>query len=150
MTFQPGHSGNPIGRPKGIVDRRLKLRGLLEDHADEIIEKLVELAKAGDSNALRLCVDRLLPRVKPDNGIYFELPEGRLDTGDNMLQIAYDITQAVTAGQFTLQEAFKFSNYLKQQRRLIEDAEEQKKEELDREARRIAWAERYNVENQEN
>lgn len=49
----------------------------------------------------------------------------------------------VTSGQFTLQEAFKFSNFLKQQRRLIEDAEEQKKEELDREARRIAWAERY-------
>ena len=146
MTFQPNQSGNPSGRPKGIIDKRIKLRGLLESHADEIIEKLIELAKAGDSNALRLCIERLLPRVKPDEGIYFDLPEGRLDTGDNMLQIAHDLTQAVVSGQFTLQEAFKFSNFINLQRRLVETAEHQQQNELVREERQKEWAARYNEE----
>ena len=146
MTFQPNQSGNPNGRPKGIIDKRTKLRGLLESHADEIIEKLIELAKAGDSNALRLCIERLLPRAKPDEGIYFDLPEGRLDTGDNMLRIAHDLTQAVVTGQFTLQEAFKFSNFINLQRRHVENAEQQQQNELEREERQKAWAARYKEE----
>ena len=35
MTFQSGQSGNPSGRPKGIIDKRAKLREKLESHADE-------------------------------------------------------------------------------------------------------------------
>lgn len=77
-SIKPLQSGNPIGRPKGIVDKRAKFRSLLEEHAEEIIGKLVALAKIGDSTALRLCIERLLPRVKPDDGIYFDLPEGRV------------------------------------------------------------------------
>src|SRR3990167_9567009 len=69
MTFKPGESGNPTGRPKGIIDKRSELRSLLETHAKEIIEKLIERAKIGDDVAMRLCVDRLIPRVKPDGGI---------------------------------------------------------------------------------
>lgn len=44
MTFQSGQSGNPNGRPKGIVDKRVILHSLLELHANELIEKLVTLA----------------------------------------------------------------------------------------------------------
>src|SRR3990167_10364259 len=121
MTFKPGESGNPTGRPKGIIDKRSELRSLLETHAKEIIEKLIERAKIGDDVAMRLCVDRLIPRVKPDEGINFELPEGRLDTGDNMLQIANDLTKAVASGQLTLEEADKFTDFLRHQRRLIEE-----------------------------
>src|SRR3990167_1659582 len=108
MTFQAGQSGNPSGRPKGIIDKRIELRGLLESHAKDLIAKLVELAKAGEPTALRLCVERLLPRIKPDNNIYFELPDGRLDTGDNMLKSAQDITSAVAAGELSIEEAEKF------------------------------------------
>ncbi len=146
MTFQPGQSGNPNGRPKGIVDKRIKLRELLESHADEIIEKLIELAKAGDSNALRLCIERLLPRVKPDESVTFELPEGRLDTGDNMLQITHDLTAAVASGHFSLREAFKFFNFLNLQRRHIQNVEQQIQDELDREERRKHWEERHKKE----
>ena len=129
MTFKPGESGNPTGRPKGIIDKRSELRSLLETHAKEIIEKLIERAKIGDDVAMRLCVDRLIPRVKPDEGINFELPEGRLDTGDNMLQIANDLTKAVASGQLTLEEADKFTDFLRHQRRLIEEAERKKENE---------------------
>lgn len=66
MTFQSGQSGNPNGRPKGIVDKRVKLRQLLEPHAERLIEKVVELALAGDISALKICIDRLIPRLKDD------------------------------------------------------------------------------------
>lgn len=123
MTFKPGQSGCPSGRPKGIADRRSELRSLLEPHANDLVEKLVELAKKGEPTALRLVIERLLPRIKPDNSITFELPEGRLDTPDNMLQIAEDITRAVAAGQLSLEEAQKFTAFIVQQRRIIRDAD---------------------------
>jgi len=122
MTFQTGQSGNPNGRPKGIVDKRAELRGLLEPHAKEIVEKLIECAKAGDPAALRLCIERLIPRVKPDSGITFDLPEGQIDNGDNMLKIANDVTAAVASGLLTIEEAEKFTEFLKHQRWLIDEA----------------------------
>ena len=64
MTFRKGESGNPQGRPKGLPDRRTKLRGLLEPHAQELVAKAVELAKAGDTTALRLCLECLIPPIK--------------------------------------------------------------------------------------
>lgn len=135
MTFQPGKSGNPTGRPKGVADKRTKLRGLLEVHAEEIISKLAELAKSGDPNALRLCVERLLPKVRLEDNIYFELPEGRLDDYDNMLLITQDLTQAVVSGQLTIEEAHKFTHFLNRQRRETEVLERQKREEIRREER---------------
>ena len=139
MTFMPGQSGNPNGRPKGIVDKRAEMRGLLEPHAKEIVEKLVGMAKTGDPTALRLCIERLMPRVKQEEGITFELPEGRLDSGDNMLQIAQDLTKAVALGQMTIEEAGKFNDFLKSQRWLIKSAEDKKKDEIESEERRKYW-----------
>ncbi len=139
MTFKAGQSGNPSGRPKGIVDKRAELRGLLEPHASEIIGWLIERAKAGDVAALRLCVERLIPRVKDDDGITFDLPSGRIDAGDNMLEITNRITEAVVAGQFTIQEAERFNDFLKGQRRLIEAAERKKEEEV----RDAEWKSRW-------
>mgnify|MGYP000128355376 CR=1 FL=1 len=146
MTFQPGQSGNPNGRPKGIVDKRAELRGLLEPHAKEIVEKLIETAKASDPTALRLCVERLIPRVKPDTGISFELPEGRIDSGDNMLEIANRVTEAVACGLLTIDEAEKFTEFLKHQRWLVEEAERKQNDEIEREERRKYWEERRKAE----
>jgi len=76
-----------------------------------------------------LCVERLIPRIKPDQGINFDLPEGRIDTGDNMLQIANDVTAAVACGLMTIEEAEKFTDFLKHQRWLIDEAKRKKKDE---------------------
>ena len=59
--FKPGKSGNPKGRPKGARDKRTELRSLLEPHSKELVEKVVELAIGGDTTALRLCLERLIP-----------------------------------------------------------------------------------------
>ena len=62
--FKPGVSGNPKGRPKGARDKRTELRSLLEPHAKDLVEKVVELAKGGDTTAIRLCLERLIPPIR--------------------------------------------------------------------------------------
>lgn len=67
MTFQHGESGNPAGRPKGIPDKRTKLRALFEPHAEALVAKAVELALEGDRGALKMCLDRLVPPYRTED-----------------------------------------------------------------------------------
>ena len=61
--FQKGKSGNPAGKPKGALNKRPPLSKLLEPHAKALVAKMLELALAGDSVALRLCIERLIPKA---------------------------------------------------------------------------------------
>jgi hypothetical protein len=49
-------------------------RGVAEGEGEALTRKAIELAKAGDMQALRLCLDRLVPPRK-DNPVAFDLPE---------------------------------------------------------------------------
>lgn len=62
--FMKGQSGNPAGRPKGIPDKRTQMRELFEPHAEALIDKAVQLALAGDTTALRMCLERIIPPMK--------------------------------------------------------------------------------------
>src|SRR5262249_46653652 len=74
MHFEKGQSGNPTGRPRGARNRMTMLmQELLEEDAEAIARKLIELAKDGDIAALRMCLDRLAPARKGE-AIAFELP----------------------------------------------------------------------------
>jgi uncharacterized protein DUF5681 len=65
MTFKKGQSGNPEGRPPGSRNKAtLLIEQLLDNDAKSIVEKAIELAKAGDGTALRLCLDRIVPARK--------------------------------------------------------------------------------------
>src|SRR3954452_2997748 len=65
-TEQPARPGtfrpcNP-GRPAGARNRAtLAALALLEGEAEALTRRCVELALAGDTTALRLCLERLLP-----------------------------------------------------------------------------------------
>ena len=67
--FSKGRSGNPKGRPKGIEDKRVALRALLEPHAPKLVAMAVKKAMKGDTTALRICLDRLIPPVKARNEV---------------------------------------------------------------------------------
>ena len=57
--------GNP-GRPKGARNRAtVAAEALLDQEAEALARKAIELALAGDSVALRLCLDRILPPKRP-------------------------------------------------------------------------------------
>ena len=50
-------------RPKGARNRAtLAAETLLDGEAEALTRKAVELALAGDTTALRLCLERVLPR----------------------------------------------------------------------------------------
>ncbi len=67
MGFKKGESGNPDGRPLGSKDKRTELRALLQPHAEDLVNKVVEKALEGDTTALRLCLDRLIPPYRAGN-----------------------------------------------------------------------------------
>jgi Family of unknown function (DUF5681) len=73
--FEPGQSGNPSGRPKGARNKAtVVIEALLEDKAEPLTRKLIELALGGNMAALRLCFGRLLP-PRRDHGVAFDLPK---------------------------------------------------------------------------
>ena len=47
---------------------------LLDGEAEELTRKCIELAKAGDGTALRLCIERIIPPLR-DRAIHFDLPK---------------------------------------------------------------------------
>ena len=67
--FRRGESGNKNGRPKGIVDSRVRLRELFMPHAEDLIKKAVEMALEGDTAAMRLCFDRSIPPIRSESEI---------------------------------------------------------------------------------
>ena len=75
--FNRGTSGNPSGRPTGSRNKATSLlEELLEGEGKQLIQKAIELALAGDTHALRLCLDRLVPPRK-DRLVHFDLPPAR-------------------------------------------------------------------------
>ena len=61
--FQPGVSGNPKGKPKDKTPATLLRKAIVVD-MPEIILKLVEQAKNGDTAAAKILLDRCCPALK--------------------------------------------------------------------------------------
>jgi hypothetical protein len=97
--FRPGQSGNPTGRPRGARHRAtLAAEALLDGEAEALTRKAIEKAKEGDSVALRLCLDRILPPRK-DRPLRITLPA--LASASDATNALAAITAAVAAGEIT-------------------------------------------------
>jgi hypothetical protein len=72
--FVPGQSGNPAGRAAGSRNKAtLAIDALLDGEGEALTRKAIELAKAGDMQALKLCMDRIVP-PRRDRPLNFALP----------------------------------------------------------------------------
>lgn len=116
--FKPGQSGNPAGKAKGTRNHTTRaLEALLDGEAAALTRKAIELAQDGDTVALRLCLDRLLPPRK-DRPITFDLPP--VETADDLPKATGAIVSAVAAGELTPSEAAEISKTLDVHVRAIE------------------------------
>ncbi len=102
MTFVKGQSGNPAGRPPGARNRAtLIAEGLFEQEGEALARKAIERALGGDLGALRLCLDRLMPRGR-SRPVRFPLP--RITGAADVPAAVAAILEGVSAGELAPSE----------------------------------------------
>lgn len=103
MKYKPGQSGNPHGKPKGTLNNKTRWLQLLESHADELVEKAIELAESGDTNILRFCLERIIPKAK-DNFINLSLPK-ELNKSATLQEVSNTIFRDMADQKITPEQA---------------------------------------------
>jgi hypothetical protein len=67
-SFKKGQSGNPNGRPKKIPELNKLLSEIDEQDYQAVINKLVAKAKAGDTRAAEVILERAFGKAKDNEG----------------------------------------------------------------------------------
>ena len=116
--WKKGFSGNPNGRAAGSRNRAtLAIEALLEGEGEALTRKAIELAKAGDMQALRLCMDRLAPPRK-DSPVAFDLPE--IKTLNDAVPAMGALVKAVGRGELTPAEAAELTKMVQAFAKIVE------------------------------
>ena len=119
--FERGKSGNPNGRPKGSRNRAtLAVEALIEGKAEELANKALELALAGDSTLLRALLNNVAPRRR-DRTVEFELP--KITTAAEACAASAAVLVACADGILTPSEAREFQELITKHVCIIEVAE---------------------------
>ena len=101
--FQRGNSGRPAGSKNRTTQL---LEQLAEGEAEQIIQKVLEKAKAGDDACLRMLMDRLWP---PRKGQPVKLNSPPLKTSADVLNAIRMLWSAIADGHLTPDEASALS-----------------------------------------
>jgi hypothetical protein len=116
--FSKGASGNPGGRPAGTRNKAiLAMEALLDGEAEAITRTAIEKAKEGDTTALRLCLERILPPRK-DRPVSFSLPQ--LGTVTDAPAATAAIVAAVAAADITVSEGSELAKLVDTYVRAVE------------------------------
>lgn len=123
--FKQGESGNPLGRPKGIKDKRTALNKLLEPRAEALVTKAVEMALGGDITALRLCIERLIPRARTCVSVAGDFALSLNDIEDVKALSANNanVIKAFVGGELDFEQAQAIANLFEIQHKFIVGAE---------------------------
>ncbi len=118
--FLPGRSGNPTGRPRGARNRStLAAAALLDGEAEKLTRKAVDLALDGDVGALRLCLERILPR-RQDAPVVLAVDVERIRTPADAAAVAAAALEAVAAGELTPREGLAVARVAETCRRTLD------------------------------
>lgn len=99
--WKPGRSGNPRGRPKGIVDSRTKYRQLIEQDAPELVARCIADAKAGCKVSMKVCLDKILPNAKSERIVRGVLAEIVPDNIKSLQDVSASVVQAMSKDEIT-------------------------------------------------
>ena len=112
-TFSSGNTG----RPKGSRNRKtLAVESLLEGQGEALTQTAISKALEGDSVALRLCIDRIMPAPK-DKRIKVQLPS--ISSSRDLLGAARVLIAAVQTGELTPLEGEKVMALLERCQKLF-------------------------------
>ena len=116
--FQPGQSGNPLGRPRGSRNKATALaQELLDGEVEILVRRCIDLALAGDQVALRLCMERLLP---PRKDVPVKLPLPEINSPNDLIKALAAVVAAVSQGELTPMEAAPIGKLLEATTKAVE------------------------------
>lgn len=117
MPWKKGESGNPLGKRPGLTPRG-KFRQQVEKAVPEIVENVIQAARAGDMAAIKLILDRCIPALKPTSDVVkLALPAGDL-SGQ-----AEAVIQATATGFLAPEQAKTLIDVIAGKARIIEVGE---------------------------
>jgi hypothetical protein len=105
MPFVKGQSGNPAGRPKGIIDKRQRLQKAIQDNIESVIQVVNAAALQGDMSAAALLLSRAVPTLKAESG---EIVQFAFDATQSLSTQLAAIAQAVADGELSLDQGKQF------------------------------------------
>jgi len=111
--FEKGTSGNPKGRPSANLSAN-KLRKSINEDMPDILNKLIELAKGGDVQAIKLVLERVCPALKPQ-AVPISLP-----FCDSLAEQGNEIIKATMSGKIPPDIGSQLITALSNQGKLIE------------------------------
>ena len=104
--FQPGNAGKPRGARHKAT---LAAEALLDGEAEALTRAAIGRAKAGDTIALRLCLERILPARK-DRPVSFAMP--KIASASDAATALSAVIAAVASGEVTPREASEIASLI--------------------------------------
>jgi hypothetical protein len=118
MAWKPGVSGNPGGRPVGSRHKvTILAEQLLHGQAEALVNKVVEQALEGDSQCLRVCIERLLPVCKE---LPLNLAIPKAETAEQLPGMIASIVEHVMLGKILPSEGKELCGLVDSHRRSLE------------------------------
>lgn len=119
--WQPGHSGNPAGKPRGCRHRATQAAlELLEAETEAITRVAITRALKADMGAVRLILERLVPVAK-DMPVQFEAP--KLESAADLPGAVAAILEAVSTGNLTITDGARLAGMLRDMAAALETHE---------------------------
>ena len=116
-TFTKGNPGKPLGARHKATQAAL---ALIDGEGEALTRKAIDMALAGDTVALRLCLERLAPPRK-DAPVRFKLPP--LEGAENAAAAMGAILASVANGDLTPSEATSLAGLVEVYRKTLETTE---------------------------
>lgn len=116
-TFTQGNPGKPRGARHRATQAAL---ALIDGEGEALTRKAIDMALAGDTVALRLCLERLAPPRK-DAPVRFDLPP--MQGAENAAAAMGAILASVASGELTPSEATGIAGLVEAYRKALETTE---------------------------